>query len=80
LFGITAKLRRENNTEKQWNIRDYATIEQLIILANMESLNAEYIKMGYPQSQRLQSLNRMAISQMKSLLESNVKCTLPLAP
>lgn len=68
LFGITAKLRRENNPGKQWNIRDYATIEQLIILANMESLDAEYIKMGYPQSQRLESLNRMAISQMKSLL------------
>ncbi len=68
LFGITAKLRRENNPGKQWNIRDYATIEQLIILANMESLDAEYIKMGYPQSQRLELLNRMAISQMKSLL------------
>ena len=68
LFGITAKLRRENNPEKLWNVRDYATIEQLIILANMESLNAEYIKMWYQQSQRLQSLNRMAISQMKSLL------------
>ena len=78
LFGITAKLRRENNPEKPWNIRDYATIEQLIILANMESLNAEYIKMWYSQSQRLESLNRMAISQMKSLLSISELKSLPV--
>ncbi|MCX6825615.1 MAG: KilA-N domain-containing protein [candidate division SR1 bacterium] len=72
LFGMTAKDRQEKNQGKQGNIRDYATIEQLIVLANMESINAEFIKMGYSQAQRLISLNRTAITQMKSLLSMGI--------
>ena len=68
LFGMIAKARQEKNPWKKWNVRDYATIEQLIILANMESINAEFIKIWYSQPQRLESLNRTAITQMKSLL------------
>ncbi len=68
LFGMTAKQWQTKNTWKQGNIRDYATIEQLIILANMESLNAEYIRLKILQSKRLQLLNQTAITQMTSLL------------
>jgi len=68
LFGMTAKQWQTQNIWKQGNIRDYATIEQLIILANMESINAEYIRLNIPQSKRLQLLNQTAITQMKSLL------------
>jgi hypothetical protein len=51
-------------------MRDNATIEQLIVLANIESINAEYIKLWLSQSQRLWLLNKTAISQMKSLLDT----------
>lgn len=68
LFGMTAKDRQEKNPWKKGNVRDYATIEQLIVLANMESINAEFITIWYQQSQRLASLNRTAITQMKSLM------------
>ncbi len=73
LFGMTAKQWRENNNSKKWNIRDDATIEQLIVLANIESMNAQFIKMNISQSERLQILNQTAITQMKSLLSINVK-------
>lgn len=56
-------------------MRDYTTIEQLIILANLESMNAQFINMGIQQSERLQLLNQTAISQMKSLVESTSKYT-----
>jgi hypothetical protein len=72
LFGMTAKEWRESNIWIKWNVRDYATIEQLIILANIESINAEFIKMWINQSKRLESLNRTAITQMKSLLNIEV--------
>lgn len=72
LFGITAKEWRENNTWKKWNIRDEATIEQLIILANIESMNAECIKIWMKQFERLGILNKIAITQMKSLLNIDV--------
>ena len=68
LFGMTAKQWQTKNNWKSWNIRDYATIEQLIILANMENINAEYIKLKIPQNKRLQLLNQTAITQMTSLL------------
>jgi hypothetical protein len=68
LFGMTAKEWQEKNPWKKWNLRDHTTIEQLIVLANMESINAELITMWYLQSQRLASLNRTAITQMKSLM------------
>jgi hypothetical protein len=70
LFGQTAKQWRENNPNRKWNVRDEATIEQLIILANIESMNAEYIKLQIPQNKRLQLLNQTAITQMKSLVDT----------
>jgi hypothetical protein len=74
LFGKTAKQWRDKNPELDGNIKDYTTIEQLLVLANLESLNAEFIKMGLPQSERLIKLNQTAISQMKSLaMNPNIK-------
>jgi len=77
LFWKTAKEFREWNPWKKWNIRDEATIEQLIILANMESINAEFIKMWVKQAERLETLNKAAITQMKSLLSLNIVKKLP---
>lgn len=71
LFGITAKEWRETNPDKTGNIRDYATLEQLVVLSNMESINALLIRQGLAQHERLIELNKVAITQMKSLLESN---------
>ncbi|OJX91880.1 MAG: DNA-binding protein [Paludibacter sp. 47-17] len=71
LFGITAKEWRDNNPDKTGNIRDYATLEQLVVLSNMESVNALLIRQGLSQSERLLQLNKVAITQMKSLLASN---------
>lgn len=76
LFGMTAKEWREANSGKDGNVRDYASVEQLIILSNMESINAQLIKIGFSQSQRLVTLNETAISQMKSLLKSSAVKTL----
>ena len=70
LFGITAKEWREDNQEEKGNIRDYATLEQLVVLSNMESINALLIQQGLSQSDRLIQLNRVAITQMKSLMGS----------
>ena len=67
LFGITAKQWRENNPELQGNIRDYASINELICLSNMENLNAVFIQDGLLQKERLIKLNRIAIQQMKVL-------------
>ena len=71
LFGITAKAWREANPDKSGNVRDYATLEQLVVLSNMESINALLIRQGLYQNERLIELNKVAITQMKSLLESN---------
>lgn len=68
LFNMTAKEWREQNSDKEGNIRDYSTIEQLIILSNLESLNAEMIKQNIEPKQRLLKLNQIAIDQMKSIL------------
>jgi hypothetical protein len=68
LFGKTAKQWRDEHPEKSGNIRDYATIEQLVVLSNMESTNALLIHQGLSQPERLLQLNQMAISQMKSLV------------
>lgn len=68
LFGMTAKQWREANPEMTGNIRDAATIEQLVVLSNLESINAVLIHQGLPQSERLQQLNSIAITQMKSML------------
>lgn len=72
LFAMTAKERRDSNIWKMGNIRDYASIEQLIILANIESMNAQFIKMWISQSERLELLNNTAITQMKSLIWNDI--------
>lgn len=69
LFGFTAKQWREANPNIKGNVRDYATLEQLIILSNLESINAILIHQGLPQNERLEQLNKTAITQMKSLLD-----------
>ncbi|MCL4549102.1 MAG: KilA-N domain-containing protein [Bacteroidetes bacterium] len=71
LFGITAKEWRDNNPDKKGNVRDYAKLEQLVVLSNLESINAVMIRQGLLQSERIIRLNEIAISQMKSLLESS---------
>jgi hypothetical protein len=68
LFGKTAKQWRDANPDKKGNIRDFANLEQLVVLSNMESTNALLIHQGLTQSERLLQLNQMAISQMKSLV------------
>lgn len=67
LFGKTARQWREQNPNIEGNIRDYATIEQLVVLSNLESINAVLIHQGLIQSERLRQLNATAITQMKSL-------------
>ena len=68
LFGMTAKEWRNKNSKLEGNIRDYSDVTQLVCLANLESLNAEFIRQGLPQNKRLLKLNEIAIIQMKSLL------------
>ncbi|MEK6561174.1 MAG: KilA-N domain-containing protein [Nitrospirota bacterium] len=68
LFGKTAKNWRDENPKKEGNIRDYSDVTQLVVLANLEGINAEFIRRGLPQSQRLIQLNEIAIIQMRSLL------------
>jgi hypothetical protein len=70
MFGMTAKQWRDANPELKGNIRDYATINELICLSNMENINAVLINDGMPQGERLIKLNRIAIQQMQ-VLESN---------
>ncbi len=64
LFGITAKQWRDANPDLKGNIRDYATINELICLSNMENLNAVFINEKMPQKERLIKLNQIAIQQM----------------
>ena len=71
LFGQTAKQWRNSHPDMKGNIRDYANLEQLLVLANIESLNAEFIRQNIPQSKRLEMLNETAINQLKSLLANN---------
>jgi len=67
LFGQTAKEWRDTNPNQEGSMREYATIEQLLVLANIEAMNAEFIRMGLPQNERLNKLNEIAITQLKSL-------------
>jgi hypothetical protein len=67
LFGCTAKEWRDTNPHLEGNMREYATIEQLLVLANLENLNAEFIHTGLSQSERLKKLNTIAIRQLKTL-------------
>ena len=71
MFGMTAKQWREANSDLKGNIRDYATINELICLSNMESLNAVFIEQGIPQGERLVKLNQIAIHQMEVLESGN---------
>ncbi len=68
LFGLTAKEWKECNSKLEGNMRDYATAEQLVVLANLENLNAEYIKQKLSSNDRLEKLNQIAIEQLKLLL------------
>jgi len=74
LFGLTAKEWENRNKNKKGNIRDYADVRQLVCLANLESLNAEFIRQDLSQTKRLQQLNEIAVVQMTSLLgNKNIK-------
>lgn len=75
LFWMTAKEWEKMYPEhaKEWNMRDYATTEQLLVLSNLESYNAELIKNWLPQNERLQILNQTAIEQMESLIKNRSK-------
>lgn len=67
LFGLTAKAWRIANPSKKGNLRDYCNVTQLVCMAGLESLNAEFIRQGLSQSERLSKLNQIAIIQMRSL-------------
>ncbi|WP_445736229.1 KilA-N domain-containing protein [Mariniflexile sp.] len=71
LFGITAKQWRDSNPNEKGNVRDLATIQQLVVLSNLESINALLINQGVIQQNRLEQLNKIAISQMKSLINNS---------
>ncbi|MDX2227519.1 MAG: KilA-N domain-containing protein [Verrucomicrobiae bacterium] len=73
LFGHTAKQWRDANSKLEGNVRDYASVEQLLVLANMEGMNAEFIHMALPQGERLKRLNQIAIRQMQVLTSPNLK-------
>jgi hypothetical protein len=72
LFGQTAKQWRDGNPNNEGNMREYATIEQLLVLANIEGMNAELIHMGVSQGERLKRLNEIAIRQMQVLTTTPV--------
>lgn len=71
MFGCTAKEWRESHPNKEGNIRDYASIEELIVLTNLESSNAQFISDNIPQADRLKKLNQMARFQLNSLLNNS---------
>jgi len=71
LFSQIAKTWRDANPDLEGNLRDYATIEQLLVLANIESMNAEFIRMGLSQGERLTRLNEIAIRQMQVLTSTS---------
>jgi len=74
LFGQTAKQWRDAHLDTEGNVRDHATLEQLVVLTNLESLNSVLIRQGLPAPERLLKLNEIAITQMRSLLtDTNVK-------
>lgn len=73
LLGHTARQWRDANPKLEGNVRDYASVEQLLVLANMEGMNAEFIHMGLPQGERLKRLNQIAIRQMQVLTSANLK-------
>ncbi len=76
LFGQTARQWRDANPNLEGNMRDYAAIEQLLVLANIEGMNAEFIRMGLSQPDRLVRLNQIAIRQVKTLTDKDMAKTL----
>lgn len=72
LFGMTAKMWRDANPDAEGNIRDDASLKQLIVLINLESMNAELIKLGLPRTDRAVRLNAMAIDQLTKLSEDDI--------
>jgi hypothetical protein len=76
LFGHTARQWRDANPKLEGNVRDYASVEQLLVLANMEGMNAEFLHMGLSQGERLKRLNQIAIRQMQ-VLTAGVQKALP---
>ena len=70
IFGMTAKEWRDLNPNNEGNIRDYANVSQLVVLSNLENFNSEFIKENIRQGERLVKLNKIAISQMKSLINN----------
>jgi hypothetical protein len=77
LFGQTAKQWRDANPKLEGNMRDHATIEQLLVLANIEGMNAEFIHMALPQGERLKRLNQIAIRQMQTLTAVSARSLRP---
>lgn len=73
LFGMTAKQWRDNNLDKKGNIRDYATLNQLLVLSNMENYNAIMIDQGKPQSERIVALHEMAVKQLETLSKLSIE-------
>lgn len=74
LFSFTAKEWKDKNPDLEGNVRDYASVEQLVCLANLEVLNARFIEEGKNQSERLILLNKIAINQLELLIgNSNIK-------
>ncbi len=78
LFGQTAKQWRDANPELEGNMREFASVEQLLVLANIEGMNAEFICMGLSQPERLNRLNQIAIRQLKSLTAQSIKRLAPI--
>jgi len=77
LFGVTAAQWRQTNSSQTGNLRDAATLEQLVVLSNLESINAVLIHQGLPLTERLMQLNTIAITQMRSLVENDALKRLP---
>lgn len=73
LFGMTAKEWRESNPANSGNIRDHASVEQLVVLSNLESLNATLIRQEISQAARVRLLNEVAVTQLRSLANQNIK-------
>ena len=73
LFGMTAKQWRDNNLDKKGDIRDYATLNQLLVLSNMENYNAIMIDQGKPQSERIVALHEMAVKQLETLSKLSIE-------
>jgi len=76
LFGKTAKQWRDETGNKKENMRDYASVEQLIVLVNLESMNADMIRENIPMDVRIQKLRKVAYYQLESLTKSNAAARL----